>query len=503
MPAVGTDRISKVLGYQLTAGNFATVTPNLTQRVLIIGEGNEANQATMPTELTEINSAQEAGEKYGYGSQIYNAMRILRPSNGGGIGGIKTFVGAQLKASGAAAKILDVTPSGTATGNGTHTLVIAGRENVDGERYDFNIVTGDTVADITEKIEDVINNVLGSPFLAVDNTTKLTATSKWMGLTADKLSIEINTNGDALGITYVVSEDQAASGTPSVTSTLNLIGSQWVTAVCNTYGEDTNVMDALEAYNGKPDETLPTGRYSGIVFKPFIAITGSTSEDPSAITDARKTDVTIAIAPAPKSAGLPSEAAANATLLYAVQAQNSPHLDISGMVYPDMPTPSEIGAMDVYNNRDVIVKKGCSTVQLNAGQYEMVDFVTTYHPVGEIVPQHRYVRSLTQDFNIKFGYRILEEQSVIDHTILADDDTSSVKKTVKPKQWKAVVTNYADGLSDRALIAEPDFMKESIEVSISTTNPDRFETFFRYKRSGFARILSTEAQAGFNFGTNN
>jgi hypothetical protein len=46
-------------------------------------------------------------------------------------------------------------------------------------------------------------------------------------------------------------------------------------------------------------------------------------------------------------------------------------------------------------------------------------------------------------------------------------------------------------------------MKDSIEVAISTTNPDRLETFFRYKRSGVARISSTVAEAGFNFGTLN
>jgi hypothetical protein len=44
-------------------------------------------------------------------------------------------------------------------------------------------------------------------------------------------------------------------------------------------------------------------------------------------------------------------------------------------------------------------------------------------------------------------------------------------------------------------------MKDSILVGISATNPDRIETFFRYKRSGFVRIASTTAEAGFNFGT--
>ena len=67
--------------------------------------------------------------------------------------------------------------------------------------------------------------------------------------------------------------------------------------------------------------------------------------------------------------------------------------------------------------------------------------------------------------------------------------------------WKQIVDNMAADLGKRALIADVPFMQESIEVGISTINPDRLETFFKYKRTGIARIASTTAQAGFNFGT--
>ena len=48
-----------------------------------------------------------------------------------------------------------------------------------------------------------------------------------------------------------------------------------------------------------------------------------------------------------------------------------------------------------------------------------------------------------------------------------------------------------------ALINEPKFSKESLQVGVSETNPNRFETFFRYKRIGIARIESTTVEAGF------
>jgi phage tail sheath gpL-like len=171
--------------------------------------------------------------------------------------------------------------------------------------------------------------------------------------------------------------------------------------------------------------------------------------------------------------------------------------------YPDMPIPADgnIGSMVDYNFRDSIVKKGSSTVTLSAGRYQIQDFVTTYHPEGELPPQFRYCRNLMLDFNIRFTYYLLEQINVVDKAIAADDDIVSVGGVIKPKIWRQIVDNMASDLGKRALVADVAFMQESIVVGLSTSNPDRLETFFKYKRTGIARIASTTAQAGFNFGT--
>ena len=101
---------------------------------------------------------------------------------------------------------------------------------------------------------------------------------------------------------------------------------------------------------------------------------------------------------------------------------------------------------------------------------------------------------------MKYGYYLLEQINVVDHAIADNDDTVNASKVIKPKQWIAILNTYADGLAKRSLIAKPSFMTESLTVGLSATNPDRLETFFRYKRTGFARVLSTTAEAGFNFG---
>jgi len=499
---VGTDRISKIVGYKIIKGDFKETSPNLPQRIAVFAEANVANQGTLDTNGKEITSAQQAGNLYGFGSPMYHIMRILRPLQGQGVGGIPVIAYAQAEAAAAAAEVLEITPTGTATGNGTHTLKIAGRNGVDGIFYDINIVTGDTPAIIATKIQDAVNAVLGAPVIGTVDVTpdRGILTAKWKGLTSADLNVTVDLNDTSLGVTYAVASTASGSATPSVQAALDQFGNDWNTIVVNSYGAVTAVMDTLEAFNGIPDPTTPTGRYAGIVFKPFIALTGSLLDDPTTITDTRKVDVTIAICPAPLSVGLGMEAAANMCRLYARQAQDSPHLDVSGQSYPDMPTPTDIGLMDIYNNRDAFVKKGSSTVELVNGAYKVADFVTTYHPDGETPPQFRYCRNLNLDFNVRFGYFLLEAINVVDHAISANDDTVTATLVIKPKQWVQIVDKYADDLARRALIVDASFMQDSITVDISLTNPDRLETFFRYKRSGFARISSTTAEAGFNFG---
>lgn len=504
--AIDIDRVSRVLGYQLTTGNFRNLTPNLPQRIAVLGEANTANQSTLDLTPKEITSAKQAGDLYGYGSPIYNMVRILRPVNSNGVGGIPVIVYPNTEAAAGDASVRTITVTGNATANGVHTVIINGRRGVDGGRYDFSVVTGDTPTIISGKIKDAINAVLGSPVVATSNIADAILTSKWKGLTADDIHVEIDTNGVDVGSTYAVVNTTAGSGTPAdINTALGLFGANWNTIVVNSYANAAGVLDIFSDFNGEPSNTNPTGRYQGNVMKPFIALFGNTDTSVSnigAITDARKDDVTNAICVAPGSKGLPMEAAANYAFLFATVMNNTPHLDVNAMFLPDMPVPisGNIGDMANYNDRDVLVKKGSSTVDFVNGKYQIQDFVTCYHPDGEVPPQFRYCRNLMIDFNIKFGYRLLEEINVVDHAIANDDDIVDVDKVVKPKQWKQIIDAYADELGRRALIADVPFMQDSIEVGLSTSNPDRLETFFKYKRSGIARIGSTTVEAGFNFG---
>ena len=501
--AVGSERISKVVGYLLGKEAFQETGPNLPQRVAILAEANTANQPTLDVNAKEITSAQEAGEEYGFGSPIHNIMRILRPPTGGGIGGIPTVVYAQAEPGGAVAATKTITVTGAATGNGTHTVIVAGRSGLDGQSYSFGVVDLDTPTIIAVKVKDAINAILGTPVISSSAIGVVTNTAKWKGVTGDDITVSVDTGGDNLGLTYAVAAGVAGVGVTDISGGLNQFQNEWNTLVVNSYGVPKFL--ALEAFNGIPDPLAPTGRYAGIVFKPFLALWGSIEDDKdalAAITDPKKLEVTNILCPAPKSAGMPWEAAANGTVLAARIMQDTPHLDVSGKVYPDMPTPSDgdIGDMSDYENRDFLVKKGSSTVNLVAGKYEIQDWVTTYHPDGEIPPQFRFGRNLMLDFNIRFAYFLLEQIHVVGKSIADNDQPLDVDNVIKPKQWNGIINDLANSLGLRNLIVDVQFMKDSIEVGTSGTNPDRLETKFKYKRSPSIRIASTTAQAGFSFG---
>ncbi len=501
--AVSSSNVAAVVGYLLAKGNFNTSSPNLPQRIAILGEATTAMQSDLSTDPYEITSAKMAGDAYGYGSPIHAVSRILFPPSGGGVS-CPVVVYPQAEANAAVAKVMTLTATGTATGSGTHYVYIAGRAGIDGGSYAVNIATGDTATVVAGKIKDGINAVLSCPMTATNSSGVVTATAKWAGLTSNSLTIYVDTNGDDLGMSYAVATSTAGAGTPSVTTSLDKFGEVWNTIVINCYGTVTATMGELETFNGKPSATNPTGRFNPTAFKPFIAFTGSVADNPSSITDSRKLNQTIAICPAPLSAGQHYEAAANMAVLFSKIAGDTPHLDVLNEYYPDMPTPAigaAIPAMNSYTNRESYVQKGCSTAIFVNGVYKVQDFVTTYHPDGEVPPQYRYPRDLNIDFNAEYAYRLLVEQYQVGKSIANDNDIVNVTNVCKPKNWKAQVAGMYEDFVKRALFADLEFGKSSIVVTINATNPNRMDTEYKYKRTGITRISANTAYAGFNFGT--
>ena len=150
--------------------------------------------------------------------------------------------------------------------------------------------------------------------------------------------------------------------------------------------------------------------------------------------------------------------------------------------------------MKDYENRDFLVKRGCSTVILENGSYIVQDLVTTYHPDGETPLVFSYVRDLMIHFNVKDVYSTLERVNLKDKTLVQDNQVLGVSGTIKPKEWKAVIFDMFDDLANLALIKEPEYAKGTLKVQVSPSNPNRFETTYDYKITSIARLESTDVR---------
>lgn len=508
--AVPQNLISRVVGYVLTRGQQQVVSVNLPQRIALLGPANNANQASLggTPQPRQITSAQEAADLYGYGSPIHQQARILFPVTGGGLRGIPVFVYPQLEAGGATATSIDINVTGTPSRNVSHRLLINGRDNVDGELYEINLVTTDTEATIKTKINNAINAVTGSSVTSVvmdvSGTDKVRATTKYRSSISAELMVSIDTRGDSAGLTYVIDNKVDGAGTENIATALQQFGNEWNTIVTNPYGADK--FDELETFNGTPSRTNPTGQYEGITFRPMVALWGSRESSRNTLVgitgaEVRRNQVTNVLCPAPNSGGNTWEAAANGALIVATISQSSPHLAYGAQSYNDMPVPADniIGDMANYNDREVLAQNGASTVTLDNGRYTIQELITTYRPAGEIPPSYRYVRDMMVHWNIRYGYLLREAEVVRDKALSANETTVVVDNVIKPKEWIAELFDYADDLGGRALIANPAFMKESIQVGVGSSNPNRLETRFAYETTGTVKIASTTAEANFAF----
>ena len=503
--AVGIERVSRTVGYQIKLGNFNPNTPYLPQRIALLGEANDAEKTTLDVTPYEFTSAKEVAEKYGYGSPLHIMARILRPVSGNPLGGIPTVAYPQASAVSAAAAVLKlgVAVATTVTENATHLLRINGRTNIDGNFYSYNVVKGQAVADVTTSIIDAVNNVLSAPVTASFATPNVELTTKFNSAVAI-LDIDVEVNGKSAGIVYSEVSNTAGTGDADIAAALALFGEKWNTLVINPYG--AGQFDVLEAFNGVPDAASPTGRYTSTVFKPFTAFFGSLLSDKDDIVEitnftARKDQVTNRLAPAPNSEGFAFEAAANLCMTAAAIYQNSPHLDNSSKSYPDMPVPIDgnIGDFSDYDNRDFMVKKGASTVNLVNDKYTVQDDVTTYAPDGEANPKFRFSRDLNVDWNYEFNWRIIMLRDIQDKAIVPDSSPSKVSDTISPKQGNQLLRSHIQSMAELALIADVAFSENSIKVEINGSNPARLDFFNRYKRTSVAHVVSADVEVDFNY----
>ena len=488
--AVDLSAVARVVGIKtefvnLRGGNVV----NLPQRVAVFGQGNSA--ATYSEAKVQVTSATQAAELYGFGSPIHLAVQQLLPSNGDGVGTIPVTVYPLVDGVAAITAAGDITPSGTATKAGAARVIVNNKES-----QAFGIDVGDTVAQLTAKIETAINAILDLPVIATDNTTDVGIAAKWAGPSGNDLNISIE-GGEDTGITFAFTQPTGGAVNPDIDDALSRIGEVWETLILNCLDiADTGILDKFQ--------TEGEGRWGPLRRKPYMCFTGNTEADVNTaitVSDARKTDRINSQLVAPGSLDLPFVVAARQLSRIAPLAQNNPPHDYGSRTADGLTLGTDSQQWD-YAQRDLAVKGGSSTIEVKDGVVNLSDIVTFYHPSGDPTPAYRYVVDIVKVTNILFNLDLTFANPEWDGAPLIPDDQATTNRTAKkPKMAVAAVASLIDQLALGAFISDPDFAKDNTLAAINDQNPKRLDVATTMKISGNTNIISVDFNWGFFFGT--
>lgn len=487
--AVDASAVARVVGIKtifkdLRAGGVLF----LPQRVAVIGQGNTAS--TYATTKRQVTSALETATLYGFGSPLHLAALQLFPVNGDGVGTIPVTLYPLVDDGSGVVSTGDITPSGTQTVAASYVVRV---NNIDSEQ--FVISAGDSVATIVAAMETAINAVLEMPIIAVDGTTVLDFTSKWEGLSANDIVVEVVGSLTA-GVSFAITQPVGGLVNPDVDDALTQVGDVWETMALNCMNvSDTGTLDKYS--------TFGEGRWGALVRKPIVVFSGDTQATAAAaitIPDARKTDRTNSQLVAPGSNDLPFVVAARQLARIVKVANNNPPHDYGSQDATGL-TPGTDAEQWLYADRDLAVKAGSSTVEIKDGVINVSDVVTFYHPAGDPTPAYRFVVDIVKLQNILFNLDLIFATAEWDGApLLPDNEPTTNRDAKKPKMAVTAVSSLLDSLGLNAIISDPNTAKTNTFAAIDSGNPKRLNLTTTVQLSGNTNIKSIDLNFGFFFG---
>jgi phage tail sheath gpL-like len=341
--------------------------------------------------------------------------------------------------------------------------------------------------------DGAINFAEGDEFEIELEATSLILASKWAGASANDIVVEVV---DDLGdLTFTITQPTGGLVNPEVDDAIAQIGGVWETLVLNCMNpEDSTTLDTLQTWG--------EGRWGTVVKKPLICFVGCTSAVVATATnntETRTDDRVNCQLVAPGSPNLPLVVAARQLARIAKVANDNPPTDYAGQTAASL-TAGTDGEQWTYAQRDVAVKAGSSTVEVNDGVVSISDVVTPYN-TGDPPPAYRYVCDIVKLQNIIFNLDLIFASSDWAGKVLVPDDQVVVNPNArKPKTAKAAVNAMLDSLGEQAIISDPKTAKTTTTSVINSQNPKRLDVATTVQLSGNACIIDVGLNFGFYFG---
>lgn len=373
-------------------------------------------------------------------------------------------------------------PLGTVVATGLTQTVGAGQATV------FN--TNGIQFTITDASTDF---ALNDMFTITVPSTKVNVTSKWKGVTANKLFLEVVGDAD---VTFGFTQPVNGLNNPSVSGALAQVGNVWESMFLNQMEiTDTTTLDLFQ--------TFGEGRWGDLVHKPCVVFTGVVDAalvTATAVSSVRKTDRINAQLVAPGSGNLPFVVAARELARIVKVANNNAPTDYGAQKCESI-TPGTDAQQWDYPTRDAAVKAGSSTIEVNNGVIEIGDVVTFYHPDGDPNPGYRYVVDIaklqTCIFRIATRFATATWAAA---PLIPDGQATTNEKARTPKAAKAEVWDVLDGLGLDAVISDPATAKKNVTAVIDSGNAKRLNVVVPVQLSGNTNVKSVDLRFSFFFG---
>lgn len=494
--AIPESWVSRITGVTVTPKNFNVgKVQMLPQQLVIIGQGNDDVVYSLD-KYECLGSAAEIGERYGYGSPLHLAARQLFPQTGKSaafpvyicpvVKGDSGFV----KASGS------ILVTGTAATAAASCIL-----NLGGIDIQLAVAKGATADAVMADIVSAVNGVLERPAVAEvieasgEDPAYVKLTARWSGALGNRISLSMS--GDIPGLTVAITAFADGAGVPAIDDALTAIGQNlWATFILDTF--DYKNADGSESVLLDKYFSFGEGRWGWMEKMPVLVAHGSTDSYSvrTIVTDSRPSDFVNFLIESVGSPELPFVVAAKGLLDIVTTANENPALGYSGDL-----TGLKRGADSAQEGpaiRNQSVMKGSSTNITNGSVAALNDIVTFYHPQGEgNFPLRRYVVDAVKLMNIVYNLRIITEAPDVKASpLVPDEQATSNPRALQPKTFKTWFANLAVSLGDNALISDPDFIIDNLEVKINSANSKRVDYVFPVKVSGNVEIVNGELYFG-------
>ena len=415
-----------------------------------------------------------------------------------------------------------VTPGGTNTGDGTPSAAVPIEPVVLGGTYTLTCtddsISGSEVFSVTDPngvaLPDLTvavayssthftmtlaagasDFVVGDTFTILMTSTHVDCTSKWKGVSANDIYLELS--GTTAGVTFAFVQPTGGLVEPDVDAALAQLGNVWEVFSVNCLSiSDTTTLDKYV--------TVIEPRWGALVKKPAMVFTGTNEASVTTavvIPDARKTDRTNGQIVAPGSNNLPFVIAAKAVSRMSSIANVNPPVDYAGQQLTGLVPGTDAEQWDA-TERETAVSAGSSTVETVDNIIELSDTVLFYHPTGEDPPAYRFANDVIKVMNVLYNLALIfEDDNWKGKVLIPDSQATTNPDARKPSDAVAAVASMLDSLGLQAVVADPTTAKKTIEADISATNPRRLDLAFTYQISGNTGIISVDANWGFFFGS--